>query len=643
MRGPILYAVIWIALTCAGTPVAAASVPLEVYGRLPSLEDVALSPDGSRIAFVRTRQDTRFIAIISLADSKVLGALRLREEKLRRIQWADDNHIMIVTSATALPAGFIGAENEWQLLQVYDVRSHKSVPVPNPLAITTARMMNVINGRVMVRTLGGHTVLFVPCIYVDRQTLPALVSFDIESGSEKLISQGSPMTQGWLVDSGGQVIAEQDYDQRSQDWKLKIHRDGHWQESISGHDPIDTPHILGFGPTEDTLLMQAVENEEPVWRLLALKDGTLGPPMPERRELTTPIEDRSTRMVGGVHIVDDSRYVFFDPAMQARWNAVTRAFDGEHVRLVSTAKGFSKFVVRVDGRKDGFAYELVDLDTHTAASLGNVYSAGAAPLEARRITYTAADGLQIPAYLTLPRSGAARNLALIVLVHGGPAARDTADFDWWPQTLADQNYAVLQANYRGSDLSRRFLAAGFGEWGRKMQTDLSDGVRYLVSEGIVDPARVCIVGASYGGYAALAGVTLDPGVYRCAVSVAGISDLKRWLDWINDRNLRRPNLDQRYWDRFLGVSGPDDPLLGAISPIRHLDAVNVPVLLIHGRDDTVVPFEQSSVMFDALRHEKKDIEFVTLRNEDHWLSRSETRLQMLEACVAFLRAHNPPD
>jgi dipeptidyl aminopeptidase/acylaminoacyl peptidase len=272
-----------------------------------------------------------------------------------------------------------------------------------------------------------------------------------------------------------------------------------------------------------------------------------------------------------------------------------------------------------------------------------VYSGGAAPLEVRRITYAAADGMQIPAYLTLPRAAAARNLALIVLTHGGPAARDTADFDWWAQALADQNYAVLRPNYRGSDLDRRFLAAGFGEWGRKMQTDLSDGVRYLAKEGIVDPARVCIVGASYGGYAALAGVTLDPGVYRCAIAVAGISDLKRWLDWVNTKNLQSHNVSQRYWDRFMGVSGPGDPLLDAISPIKHLAAVNVPVLLIHGRDDTVVPFEQSSVMFDALRREKKDVELVTLQHEDHWLSRSETRLQMLQASVAFLRAHNPPD
>jgi len=369
MRGSLLYALTWIWLTSATAPAPAASLPLEVYGRLPSLEDIALSPDGSRIAFVRTTQDARMIAVVSLADNKVLGALRVREQKLRRIEWADDNHLMIVTSATALPWGLMGNENEWQLLQIYDVRSHKSVSVPNTLAIDNVRMMNVVAGRVMVRDLGGHSVLFVPGIYVERQTLPVLISFDIDTGYEKLIAQGSAATQSWLVDATGKVIAEQDYDERNQEWKLKIRRDGRLQDSISGHDPIDSPRILGFGPTEDTLLMQAVESDEPVWRLLSLKDGTLGPPMAERRDLNTPIEDRSTRMIGGVRVVDDSRYVFFDPRMQARWDAVTRAFEGERVRLVSAANGFKKFVVRVDGLKDGFLYELVDLDTHTASSL----------------------------------------------------------------------------------------------------------------------------------------------------------------------------------------------------------------------------------------------------------------------------------
>jgi dipeptidyl aminopeptidase/acylaminoacyl peptidase len=172
-----------------------------------------------------------------------------------------------------------------------------------------------------------------------------------------------------------------------------------------------------------------------------------------------------------------------------------------------------------------------------------------------------------------------------------------------------------------------------------MQTDLSDGVRYLVKEGMVDPARVCIVGGSYGGYAALAGVTLDPGIYRCAVSVAGISDLKRMLSSVSPYAAS----SRRYWERFMGAKGSSDPLLEQLSPVKHVDAITAPVMLIHGRDDTVVEFEQSTIMYDAMKRAGKEVEFVQLKKEDHWLSRSETRLQMLQSSIAFLRAHNPPD
>jgi dipeptidyl aminopeptidase/acylaminoacyl peptidase len=280
----------------------------------------------------------------------------------------------------------------------------------------------------------------------------------------------------------------------------------------------------------------------------------------------------------------------------------------------------------------------MDIKTHRAEQVGQVYEGLGNPLEVKRIDYAAADGLQIPAYLTFPRGKPPKNLPLIVFPHGGPRARDTAQFDWWAQAMASQGYLVLQPNFRGSSVTMSHTSAGFGEWGRKMQTDLSDGVRYLVKQGMVDPQRVCIVGASYGGYAALAGVTLDPGVYRCAVSVAGISDLKHMLQESSSDSSER-----RFWDRYMGVTGPSDPVLQQISPIKHIDAINVPVLLIHGRDDTVVTFDQSRDMYDAMKHAGKDVQMVTLKKEDHWLSRSETRLEMLQASVGFLRTHNPPD
>ena len=631
----------WLALLAL--PMIGHATPLEVYGRLPGLEEVSLSPSGSRIAFVTTDQNTRVIRVISLTDRKSLGALRVGEAKLRDVSWADENHLLITTSATGMPWGLMGEPHEWYMLQVFDVLKHRSVATP-AIDDRSLHAMNVTAGRVMVRRIEGHTVLFVPGIYVADQTLPMLVRFDLDTNRQFVCREGSESTDQWLVDADGEIVAEQDYGNQNQKWAIKIRRGGHLEVVASGQEAIDYPQLLGFGPTNDTLLVEKTEAGDPVWRLMSTKDGTLGPPMAEHMKLDEPIEDRLTyRMIGGVHVEDDAHYVFFDPSLQSRWDATVKAFNGEHVQLESWSAGFRRIVVRVDGKRFGYQYQLVDFDTDRAEPVGDIYAGLTQPLEVRRITYAAADGMQIPAYLTLPQGREPKNLPLILLPHGGPAARDTADFDWWSQALANEGYAVLQPNYRGSNLNERFLQAGFGQWGRKMQTDLSDGVRFLVKEGIADPGRVCIVGASYGGYAALAGVTVDPGVYRCAVSVAGLADLKRMLNWVNAKNWSSKNYEQRYWDRFMGVTGPGDPVLSQISPIEHIDAINVPVLLIHGRDDTVVPFEQSEVMFKALHRSQKSVDLVVLDHEDHWLSRSETRLQMLKSTVAFLRAHNPPE
>ena len=638
------------ALACA--PLAHA-VPLDVYGRLPQIEDVALSPDGALLAFVRTQGDSRWVVIESLGERRAIGALRVGNEKLRSIAWADSDDLMIVTSATGLPWGFLGTDREWSLLQVYDIRNRRIRIVPTPLRSGAVHIMRFISGRVMVRRIDGHTVLFVPGYSVTpefsfslggpRSSIPILLRYDLDTGGERVVREGGAGTLEWLVDGSGAIVAEEDYDEHEQRWMIKTWHGGELESGASGYAAIDVPRLLGFGPHGDSPLVETIDQGDPVWRLLSLKDDTFGPPLEEGRRFDEPIQDQLTyQMVGGLRVDDDTQYVFFDPVLEQRWKSVLAAFPGERVQFISCAADFSRVVARVEGSKDGYRYVLVDMESHQATPIGDVYAGVTQPLAVRRITYPAADGLHIPAYLTLPRGRPARELALIVLPHGGPAARDTAEFDWWSQALADQGYAVLRPNYRGSSLGWAFVSAGFGEWGRKMQTDLSDGVRYLVKAGIVDARRVCIVGASYGGYAALAGVTLDPGVYRCAVAVAGISDLRRMLDWQAEDHGTGDHRAVRYWDRFWGASGRHDPVLAQLSPDRHAQAVDVPVLLIHGRDDTVVPFEQSELMYKALRRAHKSVEFVVLKHEDHWLSRSDTRLQMLESSVRFLEANDPP-
>jgi dipeptidyl aminopeptidase/acylaminoacyl peptidase len=301
--------------------------------------------------------------------------------------------------------------------------------------------------------------------------------------------------------------------------------------------------------------------------------------------------------------------------------------------------------VRVFGKTTGAAYVLVDLDGKKVTRVGNLYAGieSADIAAVKPISYAASDGMQINGYLTLPNGKATRNLPLIVMPHGGPASRDDLSFDWFAQALASRGYLVLQPNFRGSEgLGQKVEEAGYGEWGRKMQTDLSDGVRALTKLGIADPNKVCIVGASYGGYAALAGATLDADVYRCAVSVAGISDLKELLE----SSTYSPVLDEtrsfRYLLRYLGAVNAKDPVVAGRSPLKHVQNVKNPILLIHGDNDSVVPLSQSQDMSDALRKAGKPHEFVKLKLEDHWLSKADTRLQMLQAVVKFLEVNNPP-
>jgi dipeptidyl aminopeptidase/acylaminoacyl peptidase len=318
-------------------------------------------------------------------------------------------------------------------------------------------------------------------------------------------------------------------------------------------------------------------------------------------------------------------------------------FPGETVKWQSWSDDRTKVIAQVAGTRSGDAYLLVDLATGRSERIGDEYR-GIRPEdfnEVRTLSYPAADGTVIPAFLTLPRGVPARHLPLVVMVHGGPAGHDKPGFDWQAQAVASLGYAVLQPQYRGSDgFGRAHLEAGYGQWGRKMQTDLSDGLNGLAAQGLIDPARVCIVGDSYGGYAAMAGVTLQSGIYRCAISVAGVSDLRRLMMQTGaDEGVR--SLTTRYWRRFFGATRAGDPVFNAISPARHADRLSAPLLLIHGDIDTVVQPEQSRIMRNAARRAGKTVQLVTLKGEDHNLSRGATRVEMLRAIAGFLRANLP--
>jgi dipeptidyl aminopeptidase/acylaminoacyl peptidase len=232
-----------------------------------------------------------------------------------------------------------------------------------------------------------------------------------------------------------------------------------------------------------------------------------------------------------------------------------------------------------------------------------------------------------------------RNLPLVVLVHGGPTARDDFEFDWWASFLASRGYAVLQPNFRGSSgYGAAWEEAGYREWGRLMQTDVEDGALVLGRNGIADPERICIVGGSYGGFAALAGAALTPERYACAAAIAGVSDLPMMLSNVAIA-IGSQSMPSDWWGMLIGDRREDGAALRAVSPAHQAANVRAPVLLIHGANDTVVPIAQSRRMADALRSAGKDVRLVEYPGEDHWLSDATTRIAMLRELETFLAAH----
>jgi dipeptidyl aminopeptidase/acylaminoacyl peptidase len=637
-------AVLLLAVAVSGAAPAAGG--LQAYGRLPALDDVTVSPDGTRVAFVRTVDDDRAIAILNLADMKPERIQNIGQTKVRRLLWADNQRLLVVSSNAYTDVRFIGYGEFFHGL-LYDRIEGTVRPLPDP--DQGRGMWNSMSSYPVLRHVDGHTLIFFRVVTGDQSGFydrSLLYQYDAQTGQQSRVKECIEPAYSSVIDAHGRVVATEYYVTHDHRWLIKACDAGEPRVVTQGVAAVDVPVLLGINETDHTLLLRSIEEGASRFDWVSLGDGS----MTRLRTPDAPLDDvadddESGLPPGGSVRSEKPRYIFFDPKRQRRWDSLTHAFEtANEVDFVSASAGFKKIIARIEGPDQGYQYTLVDFDTHNALRLGDVYEGIAPPYPVRVFDYPAADGLKIHAYLTLPRAHPlATGLPLVVLPHGGPAVADSPGFDWWSQALADQGYAVLRPNFRGSTNDAATRAAGYGEMGRKMQSDLDDGVAFLAKEGTIDPSRVCIAGASYGGYAALAGVTTAPGPYRCAVSISGIGDLEGMAYRVEhqSRALDFPLL--RDFLRNLGAKATDSPVVAERSPLRHLDRLKVPVLLVHGDSDAVVPIEQSEAFYKAALKAGKDVRFVTLKDEDHWLSHSATRQQMLQETVAFLRKNNPPD
>lgn len=636
-----------LALAAAVAP-ARAAPPLAAYGKLPAVELAVMSPSGNRIAVVGVVGEARRLVVFD-PGNKALRAQPLGDHKVRHIAFADEDRLLVWVSQTrSLGPGFTLSKYELTGVLVVDLAAKRDYPV-----MKRGATFGGVTGSYGVGVIDGKPVGFFSAITLKASELTGgynwdngnsdLYRIDLLTGADRIVAKAANagLARDWLVGPDGTPLVALDQNRDSGRWKLRnLVSD---RELADGAAPAGGVSLVSLGRTAGTAIFTRPDAEgDREWLEIDLATGAIVPFLPDITARALHTERNSQLLIGYTTDADVPETRFFDARRQARMKAVRKAVGDLNIDLVSASDDFDRLLVRTDGNGDPGTWWRVDIKAGTADPVGRGYPAvkdtDVGPI--RMVKWQAGDGQAIEGVLTLPPGGSAKHLPLIALPHGGPSARDYPSFDWWAQALASRGYAVLQPNFRGSTgYGDAFERAGHGQWGKAMQTDISDGVAELARQGIADPKRVCIMGASYGGYAALAGVTLQNGVYRCAVSVAGVGDLAQLFAHNRKASGGTDKVTLRAWEKQIGVRAD----LAGVSPAAQAAKADAPVLLIHGRDDTVVPFAQSERMAARLKAAGKPVEMVTLAGEDHWLSRETTRVAMLEAAVAFVEKHNPPD
>ena len=647
---------------CAAEP-APGTVPttpmpsVDSFARPPLVDRIALSPDGTRVAFVTQAGDDKLLRHFSLTDMKP-QTINMGPDKVRDLIWGDNSHVVLVNSMSAALAEYGQNRHEFNVGRIMDldsldvrilfkdVEGFYGIILGDVHRVTTDGEYKVVAGN--YRTSGGGQAY-----QVASENKFYLYSFSLNSKAVHQIAECSNATNACVVGPDGQPIAYSDFDQFNKEWSLYFNRSAGGKMPafqrvyVEKYPGVTFPSLEGLGRDGNSVVVSFPVDDNFNYDYHEVSaDGVVGPALDtdgDFKEHGLLFHPTTLRLAGFSRHGDTVSRDYFDPLMQKLESALPQALGDDYRSIsVSSSDDPRKLIAYSEGKGDAGGYYFIDFATGQATSIAANYPGISEEwvTQKQAIDYKAADGLDIHAYLTLPpfpKGGVNKNLPLIVLPHGGPQSRDTIDFDWQAQIFASRGYAVLQPNFRGSTgYGGDFVTAGHGEWGRKMQTDLSDGVRYLAGEGLVDPARVAIFGASYGGYAALAGATLDAGVYRCAVSIAGPSDLAAFVESVT-YDTDKWSIGVRYWKQFMGNPGQYDQ----ISPAKQASHAYCPILLIHGTDDTVVPIDQSQRMESALKAAGKPVDFVTFKGQDHWETIPSARISMMQAGVDFIMKHNP--
>ena len=609
----------------------------ELFFGDPELAGATISPDGTHIAFLKPYEDVRNVWV-KRTEEPFDAARPVTADRTRPIPqffWSRDGRYVLYVQDR-------GGDENFNLYAVDPTAEPAAQGVPPARNLTEAE-----NVRVALYALPKDRPDTAFIGLNDRD--PAwhdLYELTISTGERTLLRENTERISGWIFDLEGDLRLAVRSPPSGETEILRVDEDGFTPLYVCG--VFETCNPARFHPDGERVYMVTNRGDDVNLVRLTLLDVESGNETPVESDPANRVDlagaifsDRTDELVGTVYVDDRPRIYWRNDEWEADYASLRERLPGLDVSIGSSTLDERAWIVDAAGDVEPGETYLFDRETDELTlqyrireRLPREHLAPMMP-----IRYQSADGLEIPAYLTLPKGGAdARSLPVVIVPHGGPWGRDSWGYRPIPQFFANRGFAVLQPNFRGSaGFGKAFLDAGNGEWGRAMQADITAGVEHLIEEGIADPERVGIFGISYGGYAVLAGLAFTPDLYAAGVSYVGPSNLLTLLDSIPPYwEAQRTMLHERVGD----PSDPEDrERLIEQSPLFSADRIRAPLLVIQGANDPRVKKAESEQIVVALRERGFPVVYLLAPDEGHGFARPVNNLAAFAATERFLAMH----
>lgn len=626
----------------------------EKFGTMPATWGAQVSPDGAHLALGCSPTGVRAVCIYELdGTAKPRLILPPEEGRIQDVLWGSDDFLIYELET-------FERLNTSSGLRDYNVRRMVSY------SLKTEKTA------ILLKNVGG----FADLTYVESRLvnnpgkIQSSISFgtgasestgsrlnksagaksyivydvDLKSGRANVKESFSGDTFGAVFDATGERLALLDWNPKTKDFEVISTLDGRetvFQEPDAQLLPF---YVAGLGDNKDSLIVSFDDETRYGLYNLSLRDGAISEVTYDGEHIgrVATFQDPLTNEVIGYRYTDDLRRDFYIRApFDQIATEIQDALQVDSVVLTSWSKDRTLFTIRAitAGRPD--QYFLYDLEEPSLSPVG-----GEAPWldgeplgEVQSFEYAARDGMTLYGYMTLPPGVSEGPLPMVLLPHGGPEARDTAHYDWLAQAIASQGYLVLQPNFRGSSgYGQAYRDAGFGEFGGKMIEDIIDAADWAQGTGLAAGDKYCVIGASYGGYAAMMSYLRDPEGVHCVVSINGVSNPSS-LAGAYDRD----GIGFAYWEQYMGDQYKiSDAARVAMTPLDRSSEFTAAILLMHGREDTVVPVSQSRAMNTKLKTQS-NFRYAEIEGDDHFLSSTDSRVHVLNETLGFLETHHPTD